>query len=152
MVGACYGKSQIQVGIQWIFSQLFLNMYYFFKCVKRQVPIFWQLKNNYKIWPTSISDTELKKNCIREKKSLSTNANKHFLPKTLRKKLAGGTPSRGRNTLQASITLRKVLACPTNFGVYNKFFLTITYLIGSLPFFRKCAEEFQIDLGIFFFI
>jgi hypothetical protein len=25
---------------------------------------------------------------------------KHFLPKTLRKKLAGGTPGRGRNTLQ----------------------------------------------------
>ena len=65
--------------------------------------------------------------------------------------MAGGTPAEGEIPYRcASIALRKVLACPTNFGVYNIFFLTTTYLIGSLPFFLKCAEEFQIDLGIFF--
>ena len=30
------------------------------------------------------------------------------------------------------------------------FCLTTKYWIGSLPFFLKCVEEFQIDLGIFF--
>ena len=46
---------------------------------------------------------------------------KHYLPKTLCR--------------CASIAVRKVLACPKNFGVYNIFFLTTTYRIGSLPFF-----------------
>ena len=35
-------------------------------------------------------------------------------------------------------------------GCITYFFLTTIYLIGSLAFFLKCAEEFQIDLGIFF--
>ena len=39
--------------------------------------------------------------------------------------------------------VQKCLRCITYFC------LTTTYLIGSLPFFLKCVEEFQIDMGIF---
>ena len=80
----------------------------FFKCVKRQGPLFCQLKNNYKIWPTSVSDKELKKSRTREKYNLSTNANRStntekniqalFAKKHFKKKLTGGNPRSGRNT------------------------------------------------------
>ena len=40
----------------------------------------------------------------------------------------------------ASIAVQKVLACPHFFGVYNIFFLTTTYRIGSLPFYPEMCR------------
>ena len=57
LVGACYGKSQDQVGIQWILSQFCLNSVLSLKCEKGKFNYFAK-KNNYKIWPTSFPDKE----------------------------------------------------------------------------------------------
>ena len=61
MVGWCLLWQKSQSGWDTVnLSQLYLNCLLFFKCVKRQVHLFCQLKNNYNILPTSISDKELK--------------------------------------------------------------------------------------------
>ena len=61
--------------------------------------------------------------------------------------MAGVPPAEGEIPCKcASIALRKVLACPEIFVCITYFFLTTTYIKGSLPFFLKCVEEFQIDL------
>ena len=158
MVGACYSKSQNQVGIQWNLSQLCLNCVLFLKCVKRQARLFCQLKNNHKIWPTSISDKEWKKSRLREKQSLSTNANRstdsekntRIFCQELFKKIGRGYPRQRAKYLAGALALlfRKFWLVQKFLGCITYFFLTTTYLKGSLPFFLKCAEEFQINLGI----
>ena len=63
--------------------------------------------------------------------------------------LQGVPPAEGEIPCScASIALWKVVACPEFFGGFPNF----TYLIGSLLFFLKIAEEFPTDMGIFFYI
>ena len=135
-VGACYGTSQNQAGMQWILSQLGLKCVLFWKFVKRQVQLFCQLKHNYKIWPTSISDKEKTKFRIREAPSLLTNAERStdtkrniqvFFAKKkfkMKKSWQRVPPAEGDLPCKfASIALRKVLACPEIFGAYKIFLL-----------------------------
>ena len=58
--------------------------------------------------------------------SIQKKTYKHYLPKTLCR--------------CASLAVRKVLACPNFFGVYNIFFQITTYRIGSLPFFPEMCR------------
>ena len=102
----------------------------------------------------------IKKSCIWEKPSPSTNANSStdtqkntsiFCQKHFFFKWQGVLPAEGEIPCRgASIALRKVLLVQKFLGYITYFFLTTIYIIGSSPLFLKCAEEFQIDVGIFF--
>ena len=113
-------------------SQLCLNCVLFLKCVKRQVKLFCQSKNNCKIWPTSIPDKELKNPAYGRNRvsgpmqieaPLQKKTYKHFLPKIFLKNWQGVPPAEGEIPYRcASIALWKVLACLEMFGVYNIYF------------------------------